>query len=277
MNKIWLKLDKDNLDLVRDNPYIRTNLFTIIGESSKKDEITPLEPFDSCREIICDHLRTRLSLKKSRNIKKTRLLVYTKIIAHAEGSILDKKQKSTVKRLKLVYEKEMLVGLKSINLLEKKFKWPITKIYSVECKQLDKNNIFYYFVGSKKWIKSPSLFSLFMLLIRIGQSIKKCNTFRTLDGFHKSLYANRKTLDIDYMRAHYKRCLLIIKYYDKLFGRIPMKNLYIPDTNKNLFIEGINTLCDLDTEDLVLRKKLTTILNKEKKLERWEEVKTKRL
>ena len=249
MSKIQLELDTDNSDIIDDDLYIRTNHFAVVYEPLEKNKITPLECFDSCREIVCDQLRNRFKSKKKPYIKKTRLLTYAKFISHGEGLPLNKKQKGTIKKLKLRHEKETLVGLKTVNLFEKKFKWPITKIYSVECEQVDENNIFYYFVGSKKWIKSPSLFSLFMLLIRIGKSIKKRNAFRTLDGFYKSLYENEKTLDINYMRAHYERCLLVMKYYDRLFGRTPIENLYLPDTDKNLFIEGINTLCDLDTED----------------------------
>jgi len=274
MNEVQLELDKDNLFGIQLNSYKVENKFAVAYTPTKKNEIVPATHLNSCREAVCDQIRAKLNyyndFVKKFDVKKTKLLVYTKFLAENETQVLTKAQKNMVRKFKCDHKKEMLIGLKILNLFEKEFKWPITKIYSVRCDQLDEKHVFYYFVGSGKWIKSPHLFSLFMLLIRTGKSIEKRRMFRTLNGFYKSLYKNTKTVDINYMKTHYKRCLLVMKYYNKLFGKTTMHDLYIPYKRKNFFAEGINTLCDLDTSDSKLLEKFSSVLKKEKKLEKWE-------
>jgi hypothetical protein len=265
MKKLQLEPDKEYLD----NTYYSTNTFAVVYDSIVEDIITAPEWFDSCREVVCDRIRTRFQLSKTFDMEKLKLLVRTKFIAHYGGELTNP-QKNLIKKRKLAYNKAILIGLKIVNLVEKKFKWPLTKIYPVECKQLDENNIFYYFIASKKWIKSPNMFSLFMLLLRVGTKIKEYTTFRTLDGFYKSLQRNKNTVDINYLKTHYKRILLVLKHYNRLFGKTSMRDLYIPSTPLNLFPEGINSLCDLNTNDLSLRKRFVKILNEEKELRSWE-------
>jgi hypothetical protein len=172
---------------------------------------------------------------------------------------LTKIQKNSIEKTAAQYKKEMLVSIKIINMLEKEFKWPLTKIYSAECKEINENNAFYYFEG----------------LIRVSSSLKKHTEFRTPDGFYRSLSKNQNSTDVSYLKTHYKRWILAMRRYDRLFGKTHARELYIPDSSTDLgqFAEGINSLCDLDTTNLRLRKKFTKIVEEENMLNPWEKTK----
>ncbi|TET61143.1 MAG: hypothetical protein E3J47_05915 [Candidatus Stahlbacteria bacterium] len=270
MNNLQLILGKEQMSCLRNNLYMSKNIFSLVYDPIKENKIKLNLLPESCREIVCDHLRNNFTHKEKFDVKKLRLLSYNKLIGFSDSRKLTKRQRSLVEHRKVEYDKEMAVSLKIINIIEKEFKWPLTKIYLPECKQLNENHIFYYFEGSKKWVKSPNILSLFMLLIRVSSSLKKHTEFGTLDGFHKSLCNNNNTMYVSYLKTHYKRWLLALKYYDRLFGKISMRDLYLPDTKSSLFNEGINTLCDLFVKDLDLRKKFAKVLKENEILKSWE-------
>jgi hypothetical protein len=271
MNNLQLTIKKGHLNHLKESTYRSKNRFILVYDPIKDNKVKAGEEVDSCREVICDELRTKLRRDEQFDVKKLRLILYTKFLPQVEWIDLEKKQKSYIELLKTEYNKEMLTSIKIINMLEKEFTWPLTKIYHVESKQLNENNDFYYFEGSKKWIKTPNIFSLFMLLTRIGSSLKKHTGFRTLDGFYKNLTRNESTLDISYLKTHFNRCLLALKHYNRLFGKTSMKDLYCPPDNDLIqFSEGINSLCNLDTLDINLRRKFTKIIDEEKMLNSWE-------
>lgn len=276
MNNLQLKLRKDHrIFITEECPYTTKNKFAFVYDPVKEGEIDLTEWVESCREVVCDRIRTALSNKKTFDIKKLRLITHAKFLPRGDNMRLTKMQKNSIEKKAAQYKKEMLVSIKIINMLEKEFKWPLTKIYSAECKEINENNAFYYFEGSKRWAKSPSLLSLFMLLIRVSSSLKKHTEFRTPDGFYRSLSKNQNSTDVSYLKTHYKRWILAMRRYDRLFGKTHARELYIPDSSADLgqFAEGINSLCDLDTTNLRLRKKFTKIVEEENMLNPWEKTK----
>jgi len=278
MSNLQLTLSRNQKAYLRDNIYnTHKNMFAFVYNPIKKNEIKlDLLP-ETCREVVCDQMRSSFTNKKKFDIKRLRLIVYNKFIAINGSTELSNKQEDYIELLKVDYRKKIAVSIKIVNIIEKEFKWPLTKIYLVECKQLDKSHMFYYFTASKKWVKSPSLFSLFMLLIRISLSLKKHTEFRTLDGLYRSISKNSNTVDINHFKIHHKRYLLVLRYYDRLFGKTSMRDLYLPHTGQSLFTEGINYLCNLYTKDLNLHDKFVKILEENKMLEFWEKDKlTKR-
>lgn len=271
MNNLQLILDKDQMSYLRDSTYTSKNMLSFVYNPVKGNKIKlDLLP-EACREVVCDQIRSSFSESKGFDIRKLRLLSYNKFMGVNDSNKLTKKQRGLIEFRKAEYDKEVTVSVKIINIIEKEFKWPLTKVYLLECKQLNENHMFYYFEGSKKWAKSPNILSLFMLLVRISSSLKKYTGFRTLDGFHKSLCRNKNTLYVSYLKTHYKRWLLALKYYDRLFGKTSMRDLYLPETGGvSLFNEGINTLCDLFVKDIDLRNKFTKILRENETLKPWE-------
>jgi len=270
MRDLKLTMNNHQLICIKENAYTCKNHFAFVHKPIKENNVTLVEWTNSCREVVCDRIRTAFNNRKEFDIKKLRLVVYSKFLSHDDFKELSKIQKKRIRLLKEKYIKEISVSIKVINLIEKKFKWPLTKVYHAECKKINENNIFYYFEGSKKWVKSPNLFSLFMLLVRVGSSLKNNTKFRTLDGFYRSLYKNKLTTDVSYLKTHYKRFLLAIEYYNRLFGKTSMRDLYLPNTSLNQFTEGVNNLCDLNTNNLDLRRKFAIIINENKMLEHWE-------
>ena len=274
MKDIQLIIDKNHISYMRSSPYTCRNRFSFAYEPVKEGKVKLDEWMEPCREVMCDRIREQFRVEKKFDIKKTRIVTNTKLIAHNDNIKLNEKQKDYIEKLKIEYVREMLTSIKIVNLIEKEFKWPLTKIYPAKCKGIDyHNNIFHYFEGSRKWVKSPNMFSLFMLLIRVSSSLKKYIEFRTLDGFYKCLGKNKLTVDINYLKTHYKRSLLAIEHYNVLFGKPSMRELYIPNRNLVQFPEGLNTMCDLDTNNLDLRVKFAKILDEKKMLRIWEKCK----
>lgn len=270
MKKIQLKLSLEHLNFLRNNGYNSAYTFSIVHDPVLKNKISASEWFDTCRETVCDRIRTSFVSHNDFDVKKLKLLVNTKMIACHEADKLIQAQKDLIKERRISYKDDILIGLRIINIIERKLKWPLTRVYPIKCDQLTKNHKIYCFVGNKKWIKSPNIFSLFMLLVRSGISIKKGRTFESTDGFYRSLFENETTTDISYLKAHFKRSLIALKHYNKLFGETSMRDLYTPNTHLNLFPEGINSLCDLNTNDVELHGRFVKILNEEKELESWE-------
>ncbi len=275
MKNLQLILDAAAFHSIENNHYKYRNRFILVHDSIKGAVIKPIQILESCREVICDNLRSDFRHIENFSVGKLRLLACTKLVSTDGGASfkLNKNRKKHVEGLRLKYKGEMLLSHKIINLMEKEFKWPLTKIYLVECKQLNENFYFYYFEGSKKWIKSPNFLSLFMLLVRVSSSLKKYTGFRTLDGFYKCLHKNGNSTLISYLKTHYDRYLLAMKSYNRLFGNVSMRDLYLPDGKSGQFTEGINTLCDLNTDNWDLRAKFAKIIKEEGMLKPWEEKK----
>lgn len=74
-------------------------------------------------------------------------------------------------------------GLYILNSFERSHKWPLTKLYPVECKNMP----CVFFSGSRKWTMSPYLMSIWSMGIRMGRNQWLPEDLLTLD--HKKLVA----------------------------------------------------------------------------------------
>jgi len=118
-------------------------------------------------------------------------------------------------------------GLYILNSFEKEHKWPLTKLYPVECTPLEIPMV--YFVGSRKWTMSPYLMSIWTLCIRLGRNKWLPKKLLTLD--HSNLVrqltiscATSNSGDRGQLRATLKKWDDFISLYHKLFGGISRKN-----------------------------------------------------
>ena len=165
-----------------------------------------------------------------------------------------------------------MAGKVMVNAIEKHYGWPLTKIYPVKLNE-DQDNVtdyngFYYISASKRWIKSPHMLSMFLLLFRIAITNHKFK-FKTKIRSLKSLFkvlddaAEKSNLgEIVYYKAHGPRWKVVLDNYRKLFGQRDLEDLYYPGGHDYFFSEGINTLCDDDSKDEVLNTEFEKLTSK---------------
>jgi len=248
----------------------------------KQNRIRVVNYFDTCRETITGFLRAQLhkapKVKKNTiDTSRVRLLFYFKIN--------ERYKPITVTRRTKLYDNNMLKALKIVNHLEKKYKWGRTNLQKISCKDQIKNrqgedisdNIhLYMLVGSSKWLKSPQMLSLYMLLLRIPSWGLKAE-FKTHREFIKELEdfssskgsSYNKKKDQSYVVQVYDKLDLLFANYNKLFGRRTLKSFY----DKNNYTlgdsgarEGVYKLCIGKSVDRDLDRRFQ-ILCKENKIE----------
>lgn len=233
---------------------------------------------DHCRETIVDHIRRQLQSdpdlkdKKSNiDMNRTRLILFSKTSAH--------NQERTIKAFNTRRNREMLVGLKLVNHYERKHGWPRTKMQKLHNGEIiaggtDVSNTIHMYtvVGSSRWIKSPHLLSLYLLLLRLGirgfradfkthtQLTKELEVFITKNSRSNGVRRG----DAAHVRVTYKKWDLLLKSYNKLFNKRTTKSLYDKKSLVNpgaAFNEGIRKLCDGNSHDLDISHRFAKICN----------------
>lgn len=229
----------------------------------KDGRIYALTEITYCRESICEFIRQDVRGVRDWNIhlNKLHLIIHRRV--HYDPSRIAINLK--------IFQDQVMAGKIMANVIEKHYGWPLTKIYPVKLDK-DQDNItdynsFYYISASKRWMKAPHMLSMFLLLFRIAITNQKFK-FRTKIRSIKSLFkvlddaATKSSLgEIIYYKTHGPRWKVVLDNYGKLFGQREIEDLYFPGTGDYFFSEGINTLCDDDSKDNVLRvefEKLTT-------------------
>ena len=263
-----------NFNYDHDGPKI-----TFCSPPDKQNLIRVVNYFDTCRETITGFLRTQLvkqpKVKKNIiDISRVRLLFYFKINENYKPI--------TVTRTTKRYDDNMLKALKIVNHLEKKYKWGRTNLQKVSYKDPIKNrqgedisgNVhLYMFVGSSKWLKSPQMLSLYMLLLRITSwgleaEFKTHKEFiKELKDFSSSKNSNyNKKKDQSYVMQIYDKLDLLFVNYNKLFGRRTLKSFY----DKNNYAddsgarEGMFKLCTGKSVDHDLDRRFKALCKENK-------------
>ena len=269
MSKRPLKIDiSDYREECIDGDYAFSHMeFALATAMSKKGIVEPLDSPDSCRESLCQNVREYMDgVDNLKYFDKTRLILYW--AGHKE------RKKAYYAGLNTQVEKTVTVGIKIINLYEGELGWPLTKIHFLE-NDISARHMFYYVVGSKRWIKAPALLSLYTLLLRLGQlthqASKFSGKFTTFDGAIKALdkEAKKKHIsgDISYYKQHKDKWMFFLSNYKRLFSKRDMSDLWSPAQNhgSSFFSEGINTLCDHDTQDVKLQLAIEKIWKESEK------------
>ena len=216
-----------------------------------------------CRESFCEYLRQDLRgvSHNDINTNKLHMVVHRRVI----------KTPSKLDRNLAIFREQVLAAQSMLNVIEKNYGWPLTKIYPAQLgkdQEVAANNAFYYVVASKRWIKAPAMLSLFTLIFRIaayngkfkfGSKIKNIKTFYSAleDASLKSGES-----ELAFFREHGSFWPLVLDNYNKLFSKRSIEDLYCPKDADYFFSEGINTLCDLDTKDSKLRGTFEGIVKK---------------
>jgi len=151
-----------------------------------------------------------------------------------------------------------------LNVFEKHLGWGLTTVSQVKDGSLTKvrANVF-VFSGSCKWVRSPQLVSLYLLILRLSRHayFRKFESFAGLEDFDK-IMARKTHSDAQYWRTLRPYLLAILDNHKDLFFRRTIKTAYSGQSGWN----GINGMlqgnCDAATKRRFNRIKAT--LRKEK-------------
>lgn len=220
----------------------------------KKNEGHLLQGFEYCRESLAEYFWQE-GIDRAHKVS-----IATSLI------ICDDSPKHINTRTK--YTNLLKKSLKLINIIENKHKWTLTKMY--ECDHynneytLSKDRIVHLFIGPSKWIRSPQMLSLFLLLIRVPISTpsfsKDIRTYRSiLDKLNNTKFA---TGDIHYLRISAKYWPILFDKFNELFRNFSTKRNW--DASKmndeyDYVYEGIYSLCTLESYDKKLQSKFVKL------------------
>jgi hypothetical protein len=133
---------------------------------------------------------------------------------------------------KKAFMAKMQRAVNFVNILESKHGWQLTKAHEVECVGQDGNaiNIVCLFTGSPKWLRSPHMVSMWLLILRNGghKYLWNPKTYGDLRTKMDKYLENTKTSDATYMRMSYPYWNSIMENYDKLFKGFPVSRNYNP-------------------------------------------------
>jgi hypothetical protein len=224
-----------------------------------KDGVLSIRKADmrTCREEVIDyHIRKRLGGKSA---------------SQFEDGLSDWFNKSRVVVLKdkgknwsqAKDERARELSTKLLNIIEKEYKWPLTKVYSLHNDLLGSTPTFSYFEGPGKWVRSPQMMSLYLLFIRAGESLlstprqQQINKMRSISGIFNLFKNANDTADLNRIRQLNTSLPIIFKHYNQLFGGRTIKDLYSPAKRRYpggayLLNEGVQKMISLNTSDQLL-------------------------
>lgn len=217
--------------------------FTIAGLPVKKgreEQVSPLKMFYTCRDAAVEDIgkifRTTSKVgvwaQRRKSLEKARLIIMA--------------------RTKVAMER----GIKVLNTFEKHAGWALTKAYQLNTRAVrEQDDKFYYVVGSGRWMRAPALFSLFVLLIRLGWSLtdkSKIMQAKSAPAMVKAAkaFGGSRPYDLSHMIIHGDKWLILLENFNKIFGRRTPKSCWGYKTS--VYGEGINKLCSLHTGDAKL-------------------------
>jgi len=243
--------------------------------------------FHSCREGLISEIFD--SFKKSPyrknrgrvDTKKMRLLALIPWPDDLNYVRLDGEYDKALLEARNSIDDEMRTGLKIINHFEKMAKWPKTELCRASYRHLPSSIFMYLFIGSARWMRSPHMISLFVLLARLGR-ISDFKDFRSHEqfleickklisdndydddyGYFRGRYDEDIAQDVDHLKTIYDKVEIVMKHFNYLFGkRTPMYSFTKAIANKLRYGEGISRLCSKASGDKAVAVKFEKLRKK---------------
>lgn len=233
-------------------------LFAFVG--SPKEGFKVCHPWVKCRDFLHDAVRSQLTgrpcavfgfrFDPAKNPKidlnRMRMLVTKSLNTGELPEFRDK----------------MAAALKLLNHFERYSKISLSTIQEVDAKGSGKSAIF-LFTGSKMWVRSPFMISLYTLLIRLGDKKLDFKNARDLKSVLKTLKDKVKgDNDVNYIEILWSKLHPIMKNRKELF---PTENgfhkIFFQETSINSFHDysGILSLAKGITIDQELNKNLKVL------------------
>ena len=216
----------------------------------------------SCRETFCDELRKWAyrggGYNNNINTKRLRIAVLKK---HPKQNMSSADYAAARRN----NERWMKESIRLVNVLEKHVGWGLTTISKVENKGpgnkrlSDERTTIWLLTGSAKWMRSPQLLSLYMLVLRLGRFYKTTKVYKNFDDLKKLEVALRAIIssikgqgnsDIAWFIKTFEDWGTVLDNHRKLF----FKNSLTDNFKLN---EGVNGISELvrGHADVVTRKK----------------------
>lgn len=148
----------------------------------EKGKFFQTSAWHSCRETFASELCIWYRTKEKGNVKSDPRLRKLRALTgyRLPGKIA--KEKLMPADLKK-YDKAASLGLSLVNIVEKYLGWPLSTVKTVDrAKTTAVRVACYMFTGSVKWLRSPQLVSLYMLLVRLGHRSGSFGRVKTLKG-----------------------------------------------------------------------------------------------
>jgi len=264
---------KDKKDLIKVNRNGHSVLATF-GDSRimfafttrpKKGEITMLSGFVRCREDLTSFLYGAKN-KITSNRYLALLVRRSADKSNIQANVLVKRN----------FEKSLETGVKVLNIMEEKHRWPLTKMYKMKSETYcfenewkDKSfkiaSHYALIVASKRWLKSPHLVSLLTLILRVPSSSKtvfgKPKDYETLMKMLKDKKRTDLSGDANYVYRTFEYWDIFMGKQNQLFSK-DMK-VFLGRSYKNgSYGEGVYKLCTYYSHHNKLQTKLHQLAKK---------------
>ena len=212
----------------------------------------------SCRETFSNEIRRHLGVPGFNQFNYTMDMRRLRVgVIRVLGKYISKTDYETQLAMDDLGMKE---GIRMLNIVEKYLGWSLSSVSKIhddfEGKSLRKHNIHAYAVlGSAKWLRSPQLLSLYLLILRAGAGFEITHdVVKTIDDFAK-LYEKAKEKRMssrvknDISRFFYigPKLKLILDNVDKLFLCRPASVSYELNSSKNGITEFVHGRADKKT------------------------------
>jgi len=233
------------------------------SKPDKDKNIRSTGTWSNCRETVANDIKRDVkSHKKHFNLdmRTARILCGFSIAKTATEETYNKTKKS--------FMAKMQRAVNFINILEERHGWGLTKLHEVDPSNdklegkkhpwsktllVPAPNILCMFTGSQKWLRSPHMVSLWLLILRTAghKYLWNPKTYEALEKKVANYLEKTKSSDASYVRASYPYWDAIMGNYTKLFKGFPVSRNFTPKAwcGNDINNEGIYKLCKGTTAD----------------------------
>jgi len=196
------------------------------ASSLYKGEATQLTCWHGCRETFTSEVRRCFNpavrhnwkAKKDIDTRRTRVLVLFKKPDMKSRPSLHKEAETQIKE-----------AVRVLNIIERHMKWPKSKAFRV--KDDSKESSCFLLTGSGKWMISPQLVSLYLLIVRLCEYDQHTSAFKKFTAKDFAAIAKSsgysRTGDFGFYRGCYVKLPLFFDNFDKLFGESTIKDNFL--------------------------------------------------
>jgi hypothetical protein len=190
-------------------------------------------------------------------------LVENEILKRKDARNFDMGKSRFLVKIRRAQEDRLSRAIHLVNCYESAYGFPLTRCYRTVLvnKTGINENLFesvqnhisiYYIVGSRKWIKSSYLVSMYFLILRCAfQLALKDEDVESIEAFEKFINNGgiKVSSDRTYLASSFKYWRKILENYQNLFGKFSIEHNWDAKFNEmadsgTMRYEGIQKLCD---------------------------------
>lgn len=211
-------------------------ILTFVSAMSKDMTVRQRGDCCGCREYFNTLLQKQLMGDENYKIpiKQARIALFIRSSA---------KNKELLRKGNREFFESVKLSVNAVNILEKKHKWRLTRLYPL-INKADPKIFMAMVVGSNKWIRSPHMQSMYCLIIR-GARTAPFQGIKTYDDLMSACKQHIKEglFNSGHIENSYKCWDTIMGNFEKLFYNLSMVKNY--DTNTygdSVYHEGVSRL-----------------------------------